>query len=95
MAYFTASCDTEDLNKKFAEELKLDYPILSDPEGKAATAYGIFNAQAKMAARNTFIIGKGGKILHIDEKVDVGKHGADVAERLEKLGVPKMKKDAE
>ena len=31
MAYFTASCDDVETNKKFAESLKLDYPILSDP----------------------------------------------------------------
>src|ERR1700734_3016746 len=29
VAYFTASVDTPDLNKKFAESLMLDYPILS------------------------------------------------------------------
>src|SRR5882672_7435025 len=31
VAYFTASCDAPDLNKKFSESLELDYPILSDP----------------------------------------------------------------
>ncbi len=36
VAYFTASVDKPDVNKKFAESLKLDYPILSDPDLKAA-----------------------------------------------------------
>ena len=79
-------------NTKFAESLKLDFPILSDPDGKVATSYGIFNAAKHYPARKTYYIGKDGKILHIDQKVDVGKHGADVAERLAKLGVPKRKK---
>ena len=32
VAYFTASVDTPEDNKKFAESLDLDYPILSDPD---------------------------------------------------------------
>ena len=43
MAYFTASCDDAETNKKFAESIDLDYPILSDPEGKAAKAFGVYN----------------------------------------------------
>ncbi|MCA9249161.1 MAG: redoxin domain-containing protein, partial [Planctomycetales bacterium] len=38
VAYFTASCDTAELNKKFAESLSVDYPILSDPGKKVAEA---------------------------------------------------------
>src|SRR3954447_25458550 len=31
-AYFTASVDKPEENKKFAESLGLDYPVLSDPD---------------------------------------------------------------
>ena len=41
VAYFTASVDTPELNKKFAESLELDYPILSDPDKTVAKAYGV------------------------------------------------------
>ncbi len=41
VAYFTASVDTPELNKKFAESLDLDYPILSDPDKSVAKAYGV------------------------------------------------------
>src|SRR5687767_1295579 len=64
-AYFTASTDDAEKNKKFAESLKTDYPILSDPEGKLASALGIYNADKKFANRVTFYIGKDGKILAI------------------------------
>src|ERR1700726_4018372 len=43
VAYFTASVDTPELNKKFAESLMLDYPILSDPSTEVARAYGVYN----------------------------------------------------
>lgn len=89
VAYFTASTDDAEKNKKFAESLSVDYPILSDPEGKAATAYGIYNPERKAANRWTFYIGEDGTILHIDNTVKTETHGADVAKKLGELGVKK------
>ncbi len=89
VAYFTASCDTADLNKKFAESLGLDYPILSDPDAKTAVAYGLTTAEAKKAARVTFVITADGKIGHIDRAVKTEQHGADIAKVLGELGVKK------
>ncbi|GIW94734.1 MAG: hypothetical protein KatS3mg110_2775 [Pirellulaceae bacterium] len=91
VAYFTASCDPPEKNKEFALSLNLDYVILSDPDGKVANAFGIYNAERKIASRVTFIIGKDGKIVHVDDKVQVGSHGKDVAAVLEALKIPKRK----
>ena len=91
VAYFTASCDPVELNTKFAESLTADYPILSDPEGKVAAAYGIYNAEKKAAARVTFYIGQDGKLLAIDKAVKTESHGADVALKLKELGVAAKK----
>jgi peroxiredoxin Q/BCP len=91
VAYFTASTDDAKKNKEFAESLSVDYPILSDPEGKTATAYGIYNAERKAAARHTFYIGENGKILAIDTTVNTASHGTDVAKKLGDLGVAKKK----
>ena len=88
VAYFTASCDAPDLNKKFSESLELDYPILSDPSRETARAYGVVTGEAKTAARWTFYIGKDGKILYIDKAVKTGAYGADVSAKLKELGVP-------
>ncbi len=89
VAYFTASCDPVETNREFAKSLQLDYVILSDPEGKAAQAFGVYNAERKIAARVTFVIGKDGRILHIDDKVQVANHGKDIATVLESLRIPK------
>jgi peroxiredoxin Q/BCP len=91
VAYFTASCDTAETNKKFGESLDVDYPILSDADCAIAKAYGIFNSQRKVPNRVTFYIGKDGKILHVDEKVSVASHAQDVAKKLKELGVPEKK----
>ena len=91
VAYFTASCDEAEMNKKFAESLNLDYPILSDPSRETARAYGVVAGEAKNAARWTIYIGQDGKILHIDKAVKTAAHGTDVAAKLKELGVPLKK----
>ena len=91
MAYFAASVDTPDDNKKFAESLGLDYPILSDPGKQVASAYGVVTPERQFAQRWTFYIGLDGKILFIEKKVSVETAGADLAARLGELGVAKKK----
>lgn len=90
-AYFTASNDPAEQNKKFAESLSVDYPILSDPDSSVSQAYGVYNAERKAAQRWTFYIGSNGKVLAIDKAVKTETHGADVAAKLAELGVPKKK----
>ncbi len=87
MAYFAASTDDAETNRKFAESLELDYPILSDPGKQTAAAYGVLKGD--YAARQTFYIGTDGKILHIDRKVNPSTAGQDVANRLAELGTTK------
>lgn len=87
MAYFAASVDSEDTNKKFAESLGLDYPLLSDPGKQVARAYGVVAGDKEYASRWTFYIGKDGRILYIDKHVSPAAHGKDVVERLKALGI--------
>src|SRR4249919_973209 len=62
VAYFTASVDAPEENAKFAKSLELDYPILSDPDKKTATAYGVVHEGRAVAERWTFYIDKEGVI---------------------------------
>jgi len=91
VAYFTASVDPPDKNKKFAESVGADYPILSDADGKVARAYGVTGAVQKFASRWTFYIGPDGKILYIDKDVNTKTHADDVAKKLKELGVAERK----
>ena len=77
--------DDAETNRKFAESLNLDYPILSDPGKETARAYGVL--QGSYAARCTFYIGVDGRILHIDRDVKPASAGDDVAKRLEQLKI--------
>jgi len=87
VAYFAASVDKPADNKKFAEDLGLDFPILSDPSRQAALAYGVVDNDKQMARRWTIYITADGKLAAIDKSVKVGSHGADIAARLKELGV--------
>jgi peroxiredoxin Q/BCP len=87
IAYFTASVDQPEANKKFAEKLGLDYPILSDPDKSVAKAYGVVHAKRAVAERWTFYIGKDGTIKAIDKKISTKTAGSDVAEKAKELGI--------
>ena len=87
MAYYAASVDDAETNRKFAESLDLDYPILSDPTKEVAKAFGVLAYEGKYAARNTFYIGADGKILYIDREVNPATAGEDTVARLEALGL--------
>ena len=91
VAYFTASVDTPEENKKFAQSLGLDYPILSDPSKKVAEAYGVVDQKRPVAQRWTFYIGEDGKIKEIDKKVQTQSHGKDIGAKLKALGVAEKK----
>jgi peroxiredoxin Q/BCP len=79
------------LNTKFAKELMLDYPILSDPTKEVAKAYGVFNESRGFANRWTFYIDKEGVIKSIDKTVKPESSGEDIAKKLAELGVAKKK----
>jgi len=93
IAYFTASVDTPELNKKFAESLELDYPILSDPDKTVATAYGVVHGERKVAERWTFYIDKDGVIKDIDKGVQKKTEtaGDDIAAKAKELGLTDQK----
>lgn len=88
VAYFTASVDPADVNKKFAESLELDYPILSDPERSTAQAFGVAEG-AGFAKRWTFYIDKDGIVRAIDKKIANPQAGADVVAKLKELQLVK------
>ena len=89
VAYFAASVDDADTNRRFAGSLDADYAILSDPEKTVSAAYGVLKSDGSVANRWTFYIGTDGKILAVDKQVDVKTAGADIAAKLGQLGIAK------
>jgi peroxiredoxin len=48
----------------FADFLKLNYPLLSDSDLKAMAAYGVLNAERRLAQRSYFIVDKQGVVRY-------------------------------
>ncbi|WP_439100523.1 peroxiredoxin [Congregibacter sp.] len=85
VTYFMASTDPVEKNAEFADETKADFPLLSDPDGEVARAYGVFTRG--FARRYTFYIDVDGVITHIDTAVKPSSSAEDMIANLENLGV--------
>lgn len=85
VSYFMASTDPVAKNRAFAAETEADFPLLSDPEGDAARAYGVYSMG--FARRYTFYIDREGRIAHIDRSVRPSTSAEDMVARLDALGV--------
>ncbi len=65
---FGISTDELDENRRFAEELELDFALLSDAGGEVARQYGGMMERFPTAAnRVTYVVGKDGRIAYIGE----------------------------
>ena len=81
------SMDTEESHKKFTEKYSLPFSLLADITGEICKKYGV-HVQKNMYGRKywgikrtTFLI-ENGKIKHIFDKVDVGKHAEQILEKI-------------
>ncbi len=54
-------------NKAFAEQLHLQFPLLSDARHEVATEYGVYDEANNVARRTTFVIDDTGTVRHIDQ----------------------------
>jgi peroxiredoxin len=59
------SVDSKFVQKRFAEQEGYQFSVLADfwPHGATAKAYGVFNEEAGIAGRATFVINKDGEIV--------------------------------
>jgi peroxiredoxin Q/BCP len=81
------SVDDPQTNKEFAESLSTDFPLLSNPAGDVARAYGVVTAERALPFRWTYIIGPDGNILQVDRDVNASTAGTDLVAHLSELGV--------
>jgi peroxiredoxin Q/BCP len=82
------SKDGIDSHIRFKEKHSLGFLLLSDPESTAIKAYGAYGDRGVFGIgtlRNTYIIGKDGKIIKTYERVDPAKNVEEVLELLKDL----------
>ena len=64
---FGVSVDSVPANQRFAQDIGVTFPLLSDFKRTVVKDYGIFNEEQGFGNRATFVIDKQGIIQHIDE----------------------------
>lgn len=81
------SVDDVRSHAEFARKYQLPFPLLSDPDGRTATAYGsLLNlGVVRLARRHTFIIAPDGRIAARFDKVDPARHAEEVVHTLRRL----------
>jgi peroxiredoxin Q/BCP len=78
------STDSVDSHASFKKKYDLPFPLVSDPDQKIVTAYGVWQEKSLMGktymgtVRTTFIIDEQGKISHIFPNVKVDGHVDEV-----------------
>jgi len=82
---YGVSLDGVEDQKGFAEKYELPFALLSDPDGSAATKYGVLDPKGTYTQRLTFLIDEQGVLRKVLEQVDVEHHGKELAELVKKL----------
>ena len=59
--------DSSPANARFAEDIKVTFPLLSDFKRTTVRDYGIFNEEGGYGTRATFVLDKEGIIRHIEQ----------------------------
>ena len=76
---------------KFRDKYKLNFPLLSDPDGTVLESYGawgdkvLYGKRSKGVIRSTVLVGKDGKVVQHWPKVSVKGHVAAVIEAVRAL----------
>lgn len=79
MTVYGVSLDDVASQRAFHDAHELGFALLSDADGSAAAKLGAMSPRGAYARRVTFVIDPEGILRRIDEQVDVGAHGADLA----------------
>jgi len=80
------SRDSVERHVKFKEKYDLNFPLLSDEDGKVCEAYGVWKEKSLYGKkfmgieRTTFVIGPTGKIENVYSKVKVKGHAENILE---------------
>ena len=64
------SHDSVEQHKKFADEYKLNFTLVADPDGKIIAAYDVKMAILSISKRVSFLIGTDGKIAHVTDAMN-------------------------
>ena len=83
-ADFGVSNDTAESHRTFEHDQKLQFPLVADPQGTVANAYGVRKTVLGFD-RVTFLVDKEGRIARVFSEVDPAVHAEEVLEHAKHL----------
>jgi thioredoxin-dependent peroxiredoxin len=79
------SFDSAESHQKFIEKHKLNFPLLTDADGKISEAYGVRIPGKNVARRVSFLIGLDGKIAHVTDSPQADAHLSEMKNAVAKV----------
>lgn len=83
------SRDSLESHGRFKAKHRLPFTLLSDPDGKAAEAFGVRRTLGVLPGRSTFVVDRAGVVRHrFDSQLRVGEHVRRALELVRVLEAP-------
>jgi peroxiredoxin Q/BCP len=60
------SADAPERNQAWARQLKLPFRLLSDPDGRVARRWGVWDDTWNLSRRVTFVLDRAGRIRYVE-----------------------------
>jgi thioredoxin-dependent peroxiredoxin len=77
---YGVSLDSPESHRRFREKYNLNFPLLTDREGRAAEALGVLREHREKANRVTFLLDPDGKIARVYPEVSPETHADEILE---------------
>ena len=75
---YGVSLDSPESHRQFREKHNLNFPLLTDVDGRAAEALGVLRENREKANRVTFLLDPGGKIAKVYPEVSPETHADEI-----------------
>ncbi len=75
---YGVSLDSPESHRRFREKHNLNFPLLTDVDGRAAEAVGVLRENREKANRVTFLLDPGGKIAKVYPEVSPETHADEI-----------------
>jgi thioredoxin-dependent peroxiredoxin len=77
---YGVSLDSPESHRRFREKHNLNFPLLTDEDGRAAEALGVLRENREKANRVTFLLDADGKVARVYPEVSPETHADEILE---------------
>jgi peroxiredoxin Q/BCP len=77
---YGVSLDSPESHRRFREKYNLNFPLLTDEDGRAADALGVLRESGKSANRVTFLLDSNGRIARVYPEISPETHADEILE---------------